>query len=98
MRELGVSRSTIERWLRVTKIPTETVEGRTVFDLETLTDAWAGHRAAVEAAREKPEKVTESSITISVPHATRDVLDAMAAKHGVSLAAIVRELIGSALS
>lgn len=98
MKELGVSRSTVERWLRVTGVPTSTVEGRTVFDLETLVDAWAGHRAAVEAAKKKPEKVTETSITVSVPHSMRDQLDAMADRHGVSRAAAVRELLGSVLA
>lgn len=100
MKELGVSRSTVERWLRVTRIPKATVDGQIVFDLETLIDAWAGHQEAVEAARlEKagPEKVTESSITIPVPQSMRDELDALAARNDVSLATVVRELLGSAL-
>jgi len=97
MKELGVSRSTVERRLRLTGIPVRKVDGRAHFDLETLQDAWAGHRAAIEQEKAEHEKSTETSITVSVPHSMRAELDAMAARHNVSRAAVVREILGAAL-
>ena len=97
MKELGVSRSTVERRLRLTRVPVRKVDGLAYFDLDTLRDAWAGHRAAIEQEKAEREKSTERSITVSVPLSMRDELDAMASRHGVSLAAVVREILGNAL-
>lgn len=46
---LGVSHSTVQRWVKETGIPTEVVVGRVTFDLETLVDAWEQRRAAAES-------------------------------------------------
>jgi hypothetical protein len=98
MAALGVSLSTVQRRLRITRVPTEIVGGRTVFDLETLVDAWDGHRAAMEAEKAARENATEASITVSIPRAMRDQLEEMSERHGVSLAAVVREVLGSVLN
>lgn len=97
MRELGVSRSTVERRLRLTRIPTQLVDGRTVFDLETLVDAWAGHRAAIEAEKAEKEKATETSITVSIPGWMRQEIDQLVARDDVSMASVVRSAIAYGL-
>lgn len=97
MKELRVSRSTVERRLRLTRIPTQTVEGRTTFDLETLVDAWEQRRSLMESEKEEREKATESSITVSIPRSMRDDLDILSKRHGTSVAAVVRELLGTGL-
>lgn len=97
MKELGVSRSTVERRLRITGVPTEIVDGQAVFDLDTLVDAWAGHRAAVEIERAEKERAAETSITVSIPRWMRDELDMVAARDDVSMAAAARAAIAYGL-
>lgn len=98
MKELGVSRSTVERWVRITGTPTKREDGLVRFDLETLKDAWSGHREAVRAERAGREKATEASLSVSIPRSMRHDLEILATRHSTSLAAVVREMIGKGLA
>lgn len=82
---LGVSRSTVERRLRVTGIPTEIVGGRVIFDLDTLVDAWQGRREASAS-------LAPAALSVSIRADQRYVIDQMS--DGVeSIAAVVRHLL-----
>lgn len=96
--DLGVSLSTVQRRLRITGVPTQIVEGRAVFDLESLVDAWEQHRQIIEDEKAARQYATESSISVSIPFSQRQRLEQLRAAHGGSLAATVREVIEAGLN
>lgn len=82
---LGVSRSTIERRIRLTGVPVEHRGGRAYIDLDTLADAWRGRREASTT-------LAPAALSASIREDQRYVIDQMA-QGTESVASVVRHLL-----
>lgn len=90
IQELGVSRSAIERRLKLTGVPVQYIKGRVHFDLETLQDAWAGRQAARPRAT-----VGGASLVVGITPEQRRALEEL--KGGESLASAARRVLQAGL-
>lgn len=90
---LRVHESTVWRRIRLTGVPVEYHANRARIDLDTLEDAWRGHREAVTAERYGTERVTEASITLPLSVRQRQAVEKMSAAEGLPKAPAARRAL-----
>ena len=90
---LGVSRSTIERRLRLTGVAVEHRGGQAYLDLDTLVDAWNGRREAA-----KQNRVAGAALSVEVRPEQRAAMVRESERQGVSLSEVVRQVISLGLT